>query len=167
MVGGGMHEHRRVVRALRREDTGAADSGRGGAADRDLRARPEPGEPATTFFARTDLTLIRAELADLERIEPADLIEADFVDLGEVAEFAPRSWKGVCDLAVLGGPVGAACWVQCVPGATATQHSSTKSTQHRINPYAYVDLHSASDPAIVPSPTTEYGLLSRVAEDRP
>jgi sulfite reductase (NADPH) hemoprotein beta-component len=56
----------------------------------------EPGEPATTFFARTDLTLIRAELADLERVEPADLIEADFVDLGEVAEFAPEVMEGEC-----------------------------------------------------------------------
>jgi sulfite reductase beta subunit-like hemoprotein len=56
----------------------------------------EPGEPATTFFARTDLTLIRAELADLERVEPADLIDADFVDLGEVAEFAPEVMEGEC-----------------------------------------------------------------------
>ena len=56
----------------------------------------DPGEPATTFFARTDLTLIRAELADLERVEPADLIEADFIDLGEAAEFAPEVMEGEC-----------------------------------------------------------------------
>jgi sulfite reductase beta subunit-like hemoprotein len=56
----------------------------------------EPGEPAQTFFARVDLAQIRAELADLDRCDPADLVEADFVDLGEAAEFAPEVMEGEC-----------------------------------------------------------------------
>jgi len=39
---------------------------------------------------------MRAELADLERAEPADLIDADFIDLGEAAEFAPEVMEGEC-----------------------------------------------------------------------
>ena len=63
----------------------------------DIYARDrQPGEPAATFFARADLTLIRAELADLEHVDLDDLVAADFIDLGEAAEFAPEVMDGEC-----------------------------------------------------------------------
>src|SRR5262245_56741583 len=65
----------------------------------DIYARDRrPGEPAQTFFGRVDLDVVRAELADLERVEPIDLVAEDFIDLGEVAEFAPEVMDGECSV---------------------------------------------------------------------
>ena len=38
----------------------------------------------------------RRTLADLERLQPGDAVPADFVDLGEAAEFAPEVMEGEC-----------------------------------------------------------------------
>jgi sulfite reductase (NADPH) hemoprotein beta-component len=53
-------------------------------------------ETALQFFGRVELDRVRAELADLERVEAADLVDADFIDLGEAAEFAPVVLDGEC-----------------------------------------------------------------------
>jgi sulfite reductase (NADPH) hemoprotein beta-component len=63
----------------------------------DLYARErEAGESATAFYARVDLERVRAVLADLERLQPGDAVDADFVDLGEAEAFAPVVLDGEC-----------------------------------------------------------------------
>jgi sulfite reductase beta subunit-like hemoprotein len=54
------------------------------------------GETATAFFGRVDLPRLKMVLADLERLAPEDAIPADFIDLGEDAEFAPEVLDGEC-----------------------------------------------------------------------
>jgi sulfite reductase (NADPH) hemoprotein beta-component len=54
------------------------------------------GETAASFFARVELQVVRLELADLERLQPGDAVAADFVDLGDDAEFAPVVLDGEC-----------------------------------------------------------------------
>ena len=39
---------------------------------------------------------MKAVLADLERLAPEDALPADFIDLGEDAEFAPEVLDGEC-----------------------------------------------------------------------
>ncbi|MBZ5557214.1 MAG: nitrite/sulfite reductase [Acidobacteriia bacterium] len=56
----------------------------------------QPGESATAFFGRVDLTVVRVELAGLERLQPGDAVPADFIDLGEAHEFAPEVMEGEC-----------------------------------------------------------------------
>jgi sulfite reductase (NADPH) hemoprotein beta-component len=63
----------------------------------DLYARErKPDESAMSFFGRVELTLVKNELADLERLQPGDAVPADFVDLGEATEFAPEVMEGEC-----------------------------------------------------------------------
>ena len=54
------------------------------------------GESATSFFGRVELDTVKEELADLEPLRPGDAVPADFVDLGEAAEFAPEVMEGEC-----------------------------------------------------------------------
>jgi len=54
------------------------------------------GETAEEFFGRLDAVDIKPVLADLERMTAEDALPADFVDLGEVAEFAPEVMDGEC-----------------------------------------------------------------------
>jgi sulfite reductase (NADPH) hemoprotein beta-component len=54
------------------------------------------GETAPAFFARVDLDRVKALLADLERLTKESATPADFVDLGEDAEFAPEILDGEC-----------------------------------------------------------------------
>ena len=54
------------------------------------------GESATAFFGRIDLPRVKQSLADLERLTPEDAVPADFIDLGEDAEFAPEVLDGEC-----------------------------------------------------------------------
>jgi sulfite reductase (NADPH) hemoprotein beta-component len=56
----------------------------------------EADESATTFFARVELDRVRIELADLERLSPADASHADFIDLGDSEAFAPVVMDGEC-----------------------------------------------------------------------
>ena len=56
----------------------------------------EVEESAPAFFARVDLSRVKIELADLERLQPGDAVPADFVDLGEADEFAPVVMDGEC-----------------------------------------------------------------------
>jgi len=58
--------------------------------------RREPGESATSFFARVELDAVKIELADLARLAADELQEADYIDLGEATEFAPEIMDGEC-----------------------------------------------------------------------
>ena len=53
-------------------------------------------ETAQAFFARVDVSQVKAELADLERLTEADAIPADFIDLGEAGAFNPEVMEGEC-----------------------------------------------------------------------
>jgi len=59
---------------------------------RDRRA----GESAPAFFARADLTQLKATLADLETFTEADAVPADYVDLGDAGDFNPEVLEGEC-----------------------------------------------------------------------
>ncbi len=54
------------------------------------------GETATAFFRRVELTRVRAVIADLESMTPEDALPADYVDLGEEAEFKVETMEGEC-----------------------------------------------------------------------
>jgi sulfite reductase beta subunit-like hemoprotein len=56
----------------------------------------EVSESATAFFARIGIEQVKPLLADLERLEANDAVPADFIDLGEAAEFAPEVMEGEC-----------------------------------------------------------------------
>jgi len=56
----------------------------------------DEGESAQAFFGRVDLELVKARLADLERLLPGDAVPADFIDLAEANEFAPEIMDGEC-----------------------------------------------------------------------
>jgi len=63
----------------------------------DLYAREKSeGESAPEFFARVDLDLVKATIGGLERLDATAATPADFVDLGEVGEFAPEIMDGEC-----------------------------------------------------------------------
>ena len=54
------------------------------------------GESATAYFARVSLDVVKSELADLERLQPGDALESDFIDLGDASAFAPVVMDGEC-----------------------------------------------------------------------
>jgi sulfite reductase beta subunit-like hemoprotein len=56
----------------------------------------QAGETATAFFGRVELDLVKGRLADLERLQPGDVVPLDFVDLGESADFVPEALDGEC-----------------------------------------------------------------------
>jgi sulfite reductase (NADPH) hemoprotein beta-component len=56
----------------------------------------DAGESATAFFGRVSLEAVRIELADLERLAPAEAQPEDFIDLGEAGEFVPEVMDGEC-----------------------------------------------------------------------
>ena len=63
----------------------------------DLYARERhPEESATAYFGRVALDVVKQTLGDLERLQPGDAVPADFIDLGEAAEFAPEVMEGEC-----------------------------------------------------------------------
>jgi sulfite reductase (NADPH) hemoprotein beta-component len=63
----------------------------------DLYAREHnPEESATAYFGRVQLDVVKGALADLERLQPGDAVQSDFIDLGEAAEFAPEVMEGEC-----------------------------------------------------------------------
>jgi sulfite reductase (NADPH) hemoprotein beta-component len=63
----------------------------------DLYARGrEAGESANAFFGRVELDVVRSEIGDLERLDAADAVLADFIDLAEAGEFAPEVLDGEC-----------------------------------------------------------------------
>jgi len=53
-------------------------------------------ETAPAFFKRLDLARAKDVLADLEKITPEDVVPADYVDLGETAEFKVEIMDGEC-----------------------------------------------------------------------
>jgi hypothetical protein len=63
----------------------------------DLYARErQPDESATAYFGRVELDKVKQTLADLEKLQPGDAVDADYIDLGEAAEFAPEVMEGEC-----------------------------------------------------------------------
>ena len=55
-----------------------------------------PGESATAFFRRVELSRVKAELADLEQVAPEAVVPTDFVDLGDEAAFEVTTMDGEC-----------------------------------------------------------------------
>ena len=55
-----------------------------------------PGEPAEKFLARLPQPRVSALLLDLETLESADAVPADFIDLGEQQSFAVQTQEGEC-----------------------------------------------------------------------
>lgn len=55
-----------------------------------------PGESATAFFRRVEVGTVKSALADLEKLEAAQAVEADFIDLGETHAFTPEVMDGEC-----------------------------------------------------------------------
>jgi sulfite reductase beta subunit-like hemoprotein len=63
----------------------------------DLYARNhQAGETAAAYFGRVELDVVKSTLADLERLQPGDAVPADFIDLGEAADFSPEVLDGEC-----------------------------------------------------------------------
>jgi sulfite reductase beta subunit-like hemoprotein len=60
------------------------------------RTERREGESATAFFRRLDVGSVKALLADLEALTPAQAEAADYVDLGEQAEFKMEVLEGEC-----------------------------------------------------------------------
>ena len=56
----------------------------------------QESESASAFFVRVGIEQVKPLLADLERLEANDAVPADFIDLGEAAEFAPEVMEGEC-----------------------------------------------------------------------
>jgi sulfite reductase beta subunit-like hemoprotein len=54
------------------------------------------GEAPPAFFRRLELARVKALLADLESLTPADATPEDFVDLGDDTEFAVETQEGEC-----------------------------------------------------------------------
>lgn len=59
-------------------------------------AERSEGETATAFFGRVDLARARQVLADLEPLTAEDAVPADYVDLGESAEYRMETKEGEC-----------------------------------------------------------------------
>ena len=55
-----------------------------------------PAESARAFFARVEVTRVKAALADLEVLRPEDARPQDFVDLGDDGEFKVEAMAGEC-----------------------------------------------------------------------
>ena len=53
-------------------------------------------ETAAAFFRRVELPRVKALLAELEDLTPADATLADFIDLGEDTEFKVETQEGEC-----------------------------------------------------------------------
>jgi sulfite reductase beta subunit-like hemoprotein len=56
----------------------------------------QAGESATEFFSRIDIGVVKATLRDLEALQPGDAAPEDFIDLGELHQFAPEVLEGEC-----------------------------------------------------------------------
>jgi sulfite reductase beta subunit-like hemoprotein len=56
----------------------------------------DAGEAAPAFFRRVDVGVVKAALADLEAITPADAVPQDFIDLGEDSQFKVEALEGEC-----------------------------------------------------------------------
>jgi sulfite reductase beta subunit-like hemoprotein len=59
-------------------------------------AERRDGEDGVAFFQRVGPERVRALLADLERLTLEEAVPADFIDLGEEAEFKPEVLDGEC-----------------------------------------------------------------------
>ncbi len=61
-----------------------------------IHARGGRNESAPEFFARVELSHVKQELADLERLTVLEATPDDYVDLGEVEAFSPEVMDGEC-----------------------------------------------------------------------
>ena len=55
-----------------------------------------PGEAASAFFRRLEVSQVRALLADLETLTAEDAAPDDYVDLAEEKAFVPEVLEGEC-----------------------------------------------------------------------
>jgi len=60
------------------------------------RAEGTDGESPLAFFRRVELPVVKARLADLEKLAPEAATEADFIDLAEDHAFNPEVMEGEC-----------------------------------------------------------------------
>jgi sulfite reductase beta subunit-like hemoprotein len=60
------------------------------------RAERAEGETASAFFRRLDVAVAKELLADLEALTPAEAQPADYIDLGDDAEFKMEVLEGEC-----------------------------------------------------------------------
>ena len=60
------------------------------------RAEKEPSESPLTFFRRVDLDVVKAKVADLEKLSPETAPAEAFVDLAEEEAFEPIVMEGEC-----------------------------------------------------------------------
>jgi hypothetical protein len=60
------------------------------------RERRVDGESAIGFFRRVEVGVVKAALADLEKLSPDTASESDFTDLGESTAFQPDVQDGEC-----------------------------------------------------------------------
>jgi sulfite reductase (NADPH) hemoprotein beta-component len=60
------------------------------------RDQHRPDESAVGFFRRVELPVVKALLADLERMTPEEASPEDFIDLAEVSAFNPEVMDGEC-----------------------------------------------------------------------
>ena len=56
----------------------------------------DAGETAPAFFRRVDVGVVKAALADLEAITPADALPEDYIDLAEETQFKVEAQEGEC-----------------------------------------------------------------------
>jgi hypothetical protein len=56
----------------------------------------DPGEAPNDFFARVDHDVVKALLADLDKMTAADATPEDFIDLGETRAFEVVAGEGEC-----------------------------------------------------------------------
>jgi sulfite reductase (NADPH) hemoprotein beta-component len=59
-------------------------------------AEHRPGETPAAFFNRTEVTRLKAILADLEPLTAATAHDDDFIDLAESTQFTPETMEGEC-----------------------------------------------------------------------
>jgi sulfite reductase (NADPH) hemoprotein beta-component len=55
-----------------------------------------PAESPLAFFRRVEIDAVKGALAGLDRFQPGDASPADFIDLGEEAEYRPEMQEGEC-----------------------------------------------------------------------
>jgi sulfite reductase (NADPH) hemoprotein beta-component len=55
-----------------------------------------PGETATAFFRRVEVSRVKAALADLEQLTAEEAQAEDFIDLGEQTQFKVEAMDGEC-----------------------------------------------------------------------
>ena len=96
MLGGGVDGGRASFGRIAAKVPGPPHPRGGRPAGRPLHGRRRAGETARSFFRRLEVPRVKALLADLEALSPETATPADFIDLGEEAEFVVETQEGEC-----------------------------------------------------------------------